>query len=110
MDMPAKDVSTESVLTETPPMPKEHLSISTKLVHLFDHRAFRLSLFIFLTSVLFLTTFYVAYLKNERDRLEKELKQALKEVPEAEIKVPSNTPTPNQSLDFEIQETETVSP
>lgn len=66
--------------------------IKTKLSSVLVHQAFRTFIFIFLVIMLFLTSLYIAYLKNQNEKLEKlekQLKKTVNDIPEAQILLPN---------------------
>lgn len=83
----------------------EKQDIKTKLSSVLAHQAFRTFIFIFLVIMLFLTSLYIAYLKNQNEKLEKQLKKALNNIPEAQVLLPNTngSSVKKDSLNFETK-------
>ncbi|MCS7092021.1 MAG: hypothetical protein NZM26_01570 [Patescibacteria group bacterium] len=94
MDKLTNANSAQVILEEIALEKKNRTSLKEKLIYVFNHQIFRAFLFVFLTIMLFFASLYIAYLKSKNEKLEKQLKESLNEIPKAKVIIPNNTPSP----------------
>ncbi|MCX7928441.1 MAG: hypothetical protein N2558_02040 [Patescibacteria group bacterium] len=93
MDKLTNANSSQTILEKTGLEGKNRTSLKEKLIYVFNDQIFRSFLFVFLIAILFFASLYIAYLKSKNEKLEKQLKEALNEIPKAKVIIPKNTPS-----------------